>query len=196
VRKGAIYQVKTCTNCHKEYRPTSSAQKYCPSCAPVMRKEYCHKYEHDYHLIHIEKERERSRLYYRAHIEERKKQGKEYRIAHREEIRFRNRAYMHKREHTPEGKLVWQKAKLKRYHELRAGGKLDVDGFLLKCAQLDWCCQLCGDKLTRDTVRIDHIVPVCGGGTNDASNLQPLCQECNGKKGGRLMEDVVREVSP
>lgn len=33
---------------------------------------------------------------------------------------------------------------------------------------------------------IDHIVPLVRGGTNDASNLQPMCRRCNSKKGDRI----------
>jgi len=29
----------------------------------------------------------------------------------------------------------------------------------------------------------DHIVPVSRGGTNELSNIQPMCCECNGRKG-------------
>lgn len=196
MRKESIYRVKACTNCHKEYRPSSSGQKYCLSCRPAMRKEYHLRYNHDYYSIHIEKARGVSREYYRANKEERKMWNAEYRITHREKIRLRNGIYMQKRQRTPEGKLVWQRAKLKRYHEFRAGGKLDVEDFLAKCTRLNWHCQMCDKELTRDTVRIDHIIPVCMGGKNDIENLQPLCQKCNGKKGGRLMKDVCKEVSP
>ena len=33
-------------------------------------------------------------------------------------------------------------------------------------------------------VAIDHLVPLNLGGTNDPTNLQILCRDCNGKKGG------------
>lgn len=35
-------------------------------------------------------------------------------------------------------------------------------------------------------LHVDHIIPVCEGGTNDFENLQTLCATCNLKKGRKL----------
>lgn len=43
-------------------------------------------------------------------------------------------------------------------------------------------CALCG---ATEKLEIDHIVPVKKGGRTERSNLQPLCQSCNRKKGAR-----------
>jgi hypothetical protein len=44
-------------------------------------------------------------------------------------------------------------------------------------------CQMCG-VTAKDgaTLEIDHITPVSKGGTNEASNLQVLCRDCNAGK--------------
>ena len=46
-------------------------------------------------------------------------------------------------------------------------------------------CQYCG-RTAKDDVRleIDHIVPLCKGGTNEDSNLITCCMPCNRSKGG------------
>lgn len=44
-------------------------------------------------------------------------------------------------------------------------------------------CILCSSK---ESLEVDHIVPVCLGGTNDSDNLQTLCKKCNRKKGGNV----------
>lgn len=43
-------------------------------------------------------------------------------------------------------------------------------------------CAYCRVKLSHVKVHVDHIEPVALGGTNDRSNLQLLCQPCNGAK--------------
>jgi hypothetical protein len=45
-------------------------------------------------------------------------------------------------------------------------------------------CQACGRGASDGTkLHVDHIVPVAGGGSNDETNLQCLCEECNLGKG-------------
>lgn len=43
-------------------------------------------------------------------------------------------------------------------------------------------CVICGD---RGDIEVDHILPVARGGSNDESNLQPLCHQCHTRKGNR-----------
>lgn len=43
-------------------------------------------------------------------------------------------------------------------------------------------CQSCGKKNTKSRLNIDHIIPLATGGSNDISNLQVLCSQCNQKK--------------
>lgn len=50
-------------------------------------------------------------------------------------------------------------------------------------------CQYCG-KMSPDVVlEIDHIKPVCDGGTNDELNLITSCFECNRGKGKRILDE-------
>lgn len=47
------------------------------------------------------------------------------------------------------------------------------------------CC-ICG---SRKDVYIDHIVSVSQGGSDERSNLQPLCRRCNDVKGSLLSNE-------
>jgi 5-methylcytosine-specific restriction endonuclease McrA len=56
---------------------------------------------------------------------------------------------------------------------------------VLKC---DRKCVLCGAAPELDSdvrLHVDHIVPRSKGGSNDMSNLQALCAECNLGKSNR-----------
>lgn len=60
------------------------------------------------------------------------------------------------------------------------GGHHTRSEWLALCAVYGGRCARCKRKrpLTKD-----HIVPVFFGGTDDISNIQPLCQSCNSSKG-------------
>lgn len=55
-------------------------------------------------------------------------------------------------------------------------------------------CQLCGRKAPEVVLEIDHIIPVSKGGTNDPSNLQVLCFDCNRGKGVDLLIESSEET--
>lgn len=59
------------------------------------------------------------------------------------------------------------------------------------------CCVFCGTDLTklvnlREKLHYDHIIPLVAGGTNDVTNLQLLCSDCNLKKGGKSVPTSFR----
>lgn len=43
-------------------------------------------------------------------------------------------------------------------------------------------CKSCGKNQQQTTLTIDHIIPLFKGGSNDISNLQTLCKDCNQQK--------------
>lgn len=49
-------------------------------------------------------------------------------------------------------------------------------------------CRYCGNQSDTVTLHIDHIIPVCQGGTNDEANLVTSCIDCNLGKAGRTIE--------
>jgi hypothetical protein len=45
-------------------------------------------------------------------------------------------------------------------------------------------------------LEIDHVVPLCGGGSDDPINLVTSCWECNRGKGGAPLDQVVTGEDP
>ncbi len=43
-------------------------------------------------------------------------------------------------------------------------------------------CQSCDKTHPETQLQIDHIIPLAKGGSNDISNLQTLCCQCNQQK--------------
>ena len=50
----------------------------------------------------------------------------------------------------------------------------------------DYQCKSCGKTQQQTQLTIDHIIPLAKGGSNDISNLQTLCYQCNRSKKDRI----------
>lgn len=51
-------------------------------------------------------------------------------------------------------------------------------------------CRYCGIQSDKAQLEIDHVVPVCKGGTNDLENLATACFDCNRGKAGNPIEKI------
>jgi hypothetical protein len=49
-------------------------------------------------------------------------------------------------------------------------------------------CRYCGSQADTTTLEVDHITPVCQGGTNEPENLITACKACNAGKSGKTIE--------
>ncbi|MBW4593054.1 MAG: HNH endonuclease [Brasilonema angustatum HA4187-MV1] len=52
----------------------------------------------------------------------------------------------------------------------------------------DYKCVFCGRSSQQVQLEVDHIVPFSKGGSNNLSNLQTLCTDCNRGKEARLLK--------
>jgi 5-methylcytosine-specific restriction endonuclease McrA len=107
------------------------------------------------------------------------------------ERRERKRDQIRERYHTnPEHKRKQFEYSNAAVHRRRAraqsnGGSHTAKEWRALCAQYNHRCLCCGEakQLTKD-----HIVPLEKGGTDDISNLQPLCLDCNLRKHTRIID--------
>lgn len=53
-------------------------------------------------------------------------------------------------------------------------------------------CRYCGGQSDQVKLVIDHIKPVCSGGTNDPTNLITSCESCNQGKAGNQLKNTTQ----
>jgi hypothetical protein len=51
-------------------------------------------------------------------------------------------------------------------------------------------CVYCGRQPPDVCLQVEHVIPVCQGGTNDEANLRCSCAECNAGKGANTIEQA------
>lgn len=61
-------------------------------------------------------------------------------------------------------------------------------------AKYNGCCAICGKPVKFADLTINHKVPLSKGGTNERSNLQLACRECNLMKSGLTTEEFQKKV--
>lgn len=59
-----------------------------------------------------------------------------------------------------------------------------------------WICVICGDPIDKalkfphiEAATLEHLVPLCRGGTHTSDNVGPAHASCNFIKGDQLMEE-------
>lgn len=51
-------------------------------------------------------------------------------------------------------------------------------------------CQVTGQKLPKDMLNVDHVIPLSRGGSNDWENLVTIRKDINSKKGNKLNSEI------
>ena len=68
------------------------------------------------------------------------------------------------------------------------GGSYTVEEWKDLCKKTGNKCLCCGKKGSYHTLHADHINPVALGGDSNITNIQPLCQSCNSRKGANFTD--------
>jgi len=73
-----------------------------------------------------------------------------------------------------------------------ASGSFTLAEWLGLCTQYGYLCAGCGAK---QPLTADHIIPLSRRGTNDISNIQPLCKPCNSRKNDTVPGEIKKRES-
>lgn len=105
---------------------------------------------------------------------------------HSEKRKLYRQAYYKKYGQTERGKAGRRVAN--RNHKAKrrdAEGSYTTQEWLNLKAQYGFYCLRCGrhESELDDPLEQDHVIPISKGGTNWITNIQPLCETCNGPSG-------------
>ena len=92
--------------------------------------------------------------------------------------------------HTKEGKKYHQNQR--RARKINNGGSHSLQEWIKLKEQYNFTCLKCNKKEPDIVLGADHIIPLFLGGSNNISNIQPLCSSCNSKKGVKVIDYRIR----
>ena len=180
-------ETKRCSKCEKVkpldkfYEDDSMDGRYSP-CKQCSRE-----YKRQYYAEHREEENRRT-AQWRAnnpgydvqYNAEHRKENRE----HDAQWRANNPNYHH--QYRIDNASKYRTYSINRYAlSMAAEGTFTDKQFVELCDKYGNRCLCCGE-ITKLTV--DHIVPLSKGGSNDISNVQPICGPCNSKKGTQTID--------
>lgn len=127
----------------------------------------------------------------RPEIREHDRKRERERWQNDEHLREYKRTYLRERYRNNDDHKRKQKAhSLAGAHRRRArkeanGGTYSAQEWRDLCAKYNHRCLCCGET---KPLTVDHVVPLKFGGTNDISNIQTLCLDCNLRKHARTID--------
>lgn len=136
----------------------------------------------------------RNRAFYHANKQKRRAYLATNREKHAEHTRNSHRRYPEKvaaynREYRKRNPIVIRAlVHRRRARKLAAPGSFTQGEFYALCAQYNHTCLCCGRSEPDIALTADHVVPLIKGGSNDISNIQPLCFSCNSSKHVRTID--------
>jgi 5-methylcytosine-specific restriction endonuclease McrA len=172
--------------------------KICRECYNAKRR----KYRED----NRDKVREQKRRYYRENRKQKKESDRKYYLANREKILERNRQYQRSHRFSiNENKVCYRKDNEnhkelhRKYAHERRARKRNVESESWTHSEIavkgSGVCPYCGKEIgllyDSKIMHIDHIIPLSREGSDLKENLEPICCECNIKKGSKTKEEYL-----
>jgi len=163
---------KPCKNGHVDKRRT--AKGVCLSCSKDFAKK---KRGENPELM-----RERCRKWAESNRDKSRESSKNWRDNNKDKYKQSQRQWEEKN-----GEKRRLMASHRRAMIAKAGGTYSIEQIHEMLGVQGYVCadSHCGKSLD-DGYHIDHIIPLCKGGSNYISNIQCLCQGCNTSKGGKM----------
>ncbi len=191
---------------------------YCKSCVKARTR--------DYRLSHREQYARYDKA--RANLPHRVEARRKYQADHKEQISeykkewsednsdrvaaYKREYYERNREEVIARSEEWDENNAEKVKQFKANnsrkrkaakyasrGNFTAKEFEELCERYGNKCLCCGDA--EALLEADHVVPLTRGGSDDISNIQPLCGSCNRKKfvnivDYRMSEDVLFQADP
>lgn len=154
-----------------------------------------HEAQRKWREVNAEKKRDDDRQWREANQERIVEYNRQYRADNQKIANERTRKWRQSnRERVTEYQRERVKANLgqfRQYNRKRRASKLSAPGFHTEeefqalCSYYMDQCLACGD--IPDKLTEDHVIPLVKGGSDDISNIQPLCKSCNCSKGAKTI---------
>lgn len=193
-----------CKQCSKQYRNIKGLNKGVGRGRPRKTTRVCtrcdkekniREFKNYYFCIQCTKNRGHVKRYTEEEIKERRKESsRRCNQKHKEQRKATRKKYMHtergkklrteqarKYRSTSNGIAVEKSIKHRRRARKKSGGVFTAKEWKSLIEQYNHTCLCC--KRSNVKLTPDHIKPLALGGSNNIDNIQPLCLECNVKKG-------------
>lgn len=147
-------------------------------------------YQRRYHLLHIEKRRAKSNDWHYLNREHVRDLHSTWYEAHRDYAKAR--ALEWTRKNPRQARFIRNRREARKR---AAGGAFTFEQWENLKSYYDHRCLACGRQEPEIVLTVDHVIPISRGGSDDISNIQPLCGACNCRKHARIIDYRPTEVS-
>jgi len=118
-------------------------------------------------------------------IQARKEYARRYRSTHLKEHRDRQKQWLDSLAPDRLQALKQAQRQQRRARKAGGGGSYTKAEWESLCVRYEFRCLCCKEK---KPLTVDHVVPLAKGGTNEITNIQPLCISCNCSKGTKTID--------